>query len=230
MKTHHLACALLAIAGCEDDGGDRCDDIKQVTGSIISAPIREPVVADLDVRGTITAPVNATVYAVQINGVDATSAANNFRSWMAKVPIAVLAASADSDSSVTLTAQALTNCGTEPSTVGTQTIKVSAGQGTIDTLTVTATLPDGTTYLPATKPASAIVMVTAGPKAAGAIVALNASLGTLSASQVTLAGDGVVNASAQVLFSSRIDGTAVIEASAQGDAQPWIARNLRRGE
>jgi hypothetical protein len=215
MKKAILMMATFALVGCEDKGGEKCSDKSVVTGRIVSAPTREPVTADLVVRGVITAPDNATVYGVQVNGIDATSSTLNFRNWTATIPLGVLALQSQTGS-VTLSAVAFTNCG-EESEVGTSVVMVDGMPGIlVSQLRVTPAIPGGHTYLPSSKPISAVVTISGNAQAAGVSVALSTTVGKLSADHVTLAGDGTSDAVGYVMFSSTDAGTAVITATAIG--------------
>jgi hypothetical protein len=180
--------------------------------------MRAPVIADLVVRGVINAPANATVYSVQVGGVDATNAGIDFETWTVTLPLTVLAGQAK-DGRVTITANARTNCGAAMSPVGSMEVEVDSMPGTlVSQLALTATLPNSQSYLPSTGTTSAIVTVTANPQAAGASATLATSSGTITPAQVPLAGDGTANAVGYALFSSTVAGTALLTATAMGKA------------
>lgn len=209
---------LTLVVGCENQGGDRCSDPGSVTGIIVSSPMRAPVITDLVVRGVIAVPPNATVYSVQVGGIDATNAGIDFDTWTVTVPLTVLAGQAK-DGKVTITANARTNCGSAMSPVGSMEVEVNSMPGTlVSQLALTATLPNAQSYLPSTVSASAIVTVTGNPQAAGASTTLATSFGTITPVQVTLAGDGTANSVGYALFSSTVPGTAVLTATAMGQA------------
>lgn len=206
----------LALAACDDldDGGEACSAPEEISGEIVSAPTRLPVTGDLEVRGTISAPVNATIYAVLVNGIEATST-SSFRSWTSTIPIGVLVDGV-TDGKAKLSVTAHSNCGA-PREVDSVEIAVDDEPAiVVDRIELSAALPNGQSYLPSTKPVSAVLTVVANPGAAGARVALSSSLGTVSPAEVTLAGDGMADASAHALFASPMPGTAVIVASAKG--------------
>jgi hypothetical protein len=215
--------AILALAtGCEAQGGERCADRTKVTGMILSSPAREPVTADLVVRGVIAAPSDTTIYSVQVSGVDATSAGLDFDNWTATIPLTVLAGQATTAGKVTLAATASTNCGGDPIPVGTRDVAVDSTPGAFVTqLTIAAALPNTQRYLPSSVAASAIVTVTGNPEGAGATATLASSLGTVTPAQVTLSGDGSANAVGYALFAASVSppsGTAVLTATASGQA------------
>lgn len=209
---------LTLLVGCENQGGDRCSDPGSVTGAIVSSPMRSPVISDLVVRGVIVAPPNATVYSVQVGGINATNAGIDFDTWTVTLPIAVLAGQADGGK-VTITANAKTNCGSAMSPVGSMDVEVNPMPGTIvSQLALTVALPNGQSYLPSTISAKAIVTVTGNPQGAGASTTLATSSGTITPEQVVLSGDGTANAVGYALFSSTVPGTAVLTATAMGQA------------
>lgn len=208
----------MGCAPCDALEDQPCRDPEAITGEIVSRPLREPVVADLVVSGTLDAPANATVYRVAVNGIDATQSSPDFRNWTATIPLAVLVAGAQKGV-VSLSAVAVSNCGSAPSVLDTRSVKVSETPGiVVSRLAIISTLASGVDYLPASAPGSALLTITANPEAAGASVSTVATGGTLSAAQATLSGDGVVDATAQVLLAASTPGVATVTAMAQGQA------------
>jgi hypothetical protein len=94
--------------------------------------------------------------------------------------------------------------------------RVERASGQVTAFDLKILPPNGQPYLPSTKPASALLSITANPQAAGVKVALSASIGAVQPSEVTLSGDGMADATAMALFSSTVTGTAVISATAKG--------------
>src|SRR5687768_6443620 len=165
---------VFTLAACDDvdDGGDACSNPAEVTGEILSAPTKLPVAGDLVVRGTIDAPINATVYAVLVNGIAAANDHSNFRGWSATVPIAVLVGEAKADKA-RLSVMVHSNCG-PPQEVASAVIDVDTEPGVVvERIELSKTLPNGQSYLPSSKPVSAVLTIVANPSAAGARVALS---------------------------------------------------------
>lgn len=219
-----LAFASLAVslAGCAEDTPPKCSLNQKVTGKFVIGAPTKPVTADLMVQGTVDAPNDVTIYSVDINSIPATSnAGSNFASWSATVPWALLMQQADASGKVMLAAHATTNCGSDPIDLAMISVSLDVPPAGIKVsdLDMVATLPNGQSYLPATKPGSALVTITAAPAGSGAVVALTATGGTVTPAQVTLSSDGMAKASAMALLSSTTPGIAAVTASSMGQTK-----------
>jgi hypothetical protein len=211
------ALVILLLSACVDEPAAKCTLPEMVKGQIIVGAPLKPIVADFTVRGTIDVPADRTIYGVDVAGIPATNGSTNFNSWSVVVPLPLLIQNADADGKLTLKARATSNCGGDPIEVGTLDLEVDLVPSIqVTELKLTTTLPNGQTYLPATKPVSAVITVTGNATAAGAVVTLTPSSGTVSPASVTLSGDGMAASSATVLFSSTTEGVAVVSASAKG--------------
>lgn len=184
-----------------------------------SGPSLLEVEGDLFVTGTALHRDGLTIRQLTVAGIAATNESFNFETWSATIPYATLLALASirADGFAALEAVAIDACRIQHRQE-LFTIEVDTEPAIeVLSLSVSLALPSSATYLPADGVTAAVVNVTANPKAAGAAVQLGASLGDFSgASSVDLvfSGDGVADARAQALFSSGVEGSALITATA----------------
>jgi hypothetical protein len=208
----------LAVAGCSDSPKDDpiCDGEISLA---FTTDVPATVTTDLLVRGTASISRNVTIRAISVAGIQAKAESFNFGEWSVTVPFAtLLAAEADADSpdDVTLPVVASQECGP----AGSATLEVQLDRHPeieVTSLAIEPSFPGEQTFLPAEKPVSAILMLSANPEARGATVMLEATgpatfagLGTSGA--VVLAGDGSSAASASVLVTANDPGTVFITA------------------
>lgn len=207
-----------AEVGCPDGGA----------GLVLHMPPIEPakpLITDLTVTGTIDRPPGIAIYNVFVAGVAATSAGVDFDGFTAVVPYATLVSlaaadpgSASAQAEIEITAR--TNCGGTPISLKKVSVPVSLGVQVTRLAFDTPLFPVGASYLPADQSASAILRLRANPGAAGAMVALTATTGTLDGVGVTetltLSGDGKSDAVAMCTFKSA--SSAQITAAAPGSS------------
>lgn len=214
-----LAPAAGTLLGC-DGTPMPCASRTPITGAILAGPTDMLVSRELSVRGTLSRPTDATIYRVDVAGIPAMNNGFDYDLWSATIPIETLLGLADDQGSAIIRAVAASNCG-PPTDLASFSARINREPGIrVERLVLAKPqIPNGESFLPATRSVSALLQLIANPKAAGAIVSLSSSTGNLSGTtgnQVTLVGDGSSDASAQVFFSSAVPGPALLTATAGG--------------
>lgn len=219
---------LLAMLGCRDPLPTLECDGATVTGRVSAGPTDALVVSDLLVRGTAVHATGLAIRTVVIGDVPATATSTNFATWEATLPIAVLVASADDADGDGVGALSLQpeatevcggNAGAAPIPFGEAfSVEVDLTPGVVvERVDLTLTPTD---VVPANGNVVAVATITANPEAAGAEVALEASLGRFAGDidRVTLGGNGESDATAMVGFEADPAdvGTALLVASSEG--------------
>lgn len=240
--------ALVALSGavvaCELPASEvACEGVSPVEGEITLGPVAqgELVRGDLLVRGRAEHPDGLTVRRVEVAGITASSGVGldedgtradgfNFSSWEARVPFDQLQAlAAQRGNGLALVLVEATDACDVTTTLGSFEVALDPTPDVeVTSLAMSVEVPgfneDGAApYLPVEGNQVALLTLTGNAKAAGADVALDASLGEFEgaelssdggASTVTLRGDGEGPATASVFFSSTQPGTALITAAA----------------
>lgn len=209
-----IVVALIGIAGCDDHDARTCP-AGTIDGRIVTTMPSEPPLADFTLRGTLNVPADVTVYGINVNGAKAVNDGTNFDHWTVTLPLSLLANQAV-DGMVTLAPVVYSNCA-DAVALGTQTIPVDDTPAVaVNAINIAVSYPNGQTFLPATAPVSADLLVTANKEALGATVSLTTTAGMLASSEVTLTGDGNGMAAASVRFTSATPGVALVRATAKG--------------
>jgi hypothetical protein len=211
----------LLLAGCETPLDTlTCEGTLDVS---VFADADTPIGSDgITLTGTASHTGGLAIRSLLVGGVPATNGGGNYRNWTAALPLSQLRAlDVDGDGALFVPVTARDSCGVifdEPE--ATRLTLDPVPEVEVSRLTVTVSIPAGTTWLPADGVTPAVVTLGANPEAAGALVDLDASFGTLTGADngVTLAGNGTADASASVLFSAADAGTAVLVATADGVA------------
>lgn len=215
-----LAAALAVATGCD------LDDVENQRAACASGKLVQltelvglpaTMTADVVVKGQLVRPGDVTVAKLYIGLASATNDGNDFEKFDAQITLAdvmrliPVGAPPTAAVEVTLPIAAVTNCGTEQVTIDSRTVSLAPrGSGEL-TLQVDPTPSQG--YLPPSMvPLKLVVRATAGGSAAGAVVKLSTTSGTIggaAAADITLGEDG--RASVYFVPDGK-EGEAVIQA------------------
>jgi len=209
---------LLLLAGCPlaepPLSALDCDEVRvgDVVGMATEGSGPHPGDDALRVSGWASHQRGLTIRTVEVAGLEADNEGFNFDAWSATVPPPVLLQLADGEDSLELEVVATDVCGVEH--VVDEVEVVLTEPLLVERLELEVAPPGDEDWLPALSTVAAQVVVSANAEAASATVELDASLGDFAGGNtVTLAGDGLDDASATVLFSSGEAGTALLTAS-----------------
>lgn len=215
---------LLALYSCNTSAPAANPDCEggasgQITATAQFSP-GNPQRHDLVVTGTAADDRGLAIRSVTVSGVLATNTGFNFSTWTATVPAATLAAQADSSGQTTISVVAVDSCGATVNAYTSPAFAVDLTPGIrVDSLQITLTPPGGEAFIPANGSIPASLRITANPEAAGAVVAVSASIGTIDGAvggTVVLSGDGhTMPAAASLLYQSTKSGNALVTASAK---------------
>ena len=214
-----IALALLSSCGAPQDGPECGGEVHlSVTSSV-----PDPVSSDLVIRGTAAPSRNVAIRSLSAGGIPADADSFNYGNWSVTLPFSALQAGlplAVDSNDVVVPILATAVCGSP----GETSITVHVNRHPeiqVKSLTVTASLPAGRTFLPADGSASAVLVVSANPEARGASVTLDANglarfEGSGDSASLVLAGDGTSPASASVLVTATGGGTIFVTAASGG--------------
>jgi hypothetical protein len=219
MRTLHFL-PLIPLAACTALAPEAQDCSGEIQVNVF-ADGETPIGSDgVTLTGTATHTGGLAIRSLVVGGVPATNGGNNYLTWSATLLLSQLRAlDVDGDGSVPVPVTARDACDAVLSDTDAVTLTLDANpEVKVERLALTVSVPGGGDWIPADGTHPALLSLTANPAAAGAVVDLDVSAGTLLGAPVTLAGDGTADATATALLTVDTAVTVVVIATAEGVA------------